>query len=409
MLDRRALLATLGPALLAPRFARAADDPWALIFEQGRYLPFWQSLQEGTADPRAGPPEQFAAYLGEESVALARAAKQQNPTLSLPPEDLKATDAVKRIVAAAKGRRVVILNEAHVCSRHRAFLAHLLKALRPEGFTHLAAETFGNEPNVPNVSALTAGSSFDPSMGTYTLDPVLAESVRQSLDLGYRLVSYEIRSDQRDPAKKTKAESIAQRDGAEAANLAAILAANPKARLLVYVGYSHLREGLDDEGASWMARRLKDLTGIDPLTVSQSRTGSFGPHAPDGPLTQEVLARFKPQRPIIVETDAGVCIGAGMDTADLAVFHPALPDQFGRPGWLAAAPGRRRVTIPLPPFEGQALVQAFHAADPAASVPADQYLPPAGAKEANFLLRPGRYRLRLETLAGLTTLGEASI
>jgi hypothetical protein len=67
------------------------------------------------------------------------------------------------------------------------------------------------------------------------------------------------------------------------------------------------------------------------------------------------------------------------------------------------------VTAPLPPFDGLALVQAFHAADPAASVPADQYLLPVGAKEANFLLRPGRYRLRLETLAGLTTLGEATV
>lgn len=409
MIDRRTLLAALGPALLAPGLARAVDEPWALIYEQGRYLPYWQALQDKTASTGAVPLEQFAAFLGEETVALARAAKQQNPDLTLPAEDLVVTDAVQRIVKAAKGRRVVILNEAHICSRHRAFLAHLLEALRLEGFTHLAAETFGNEADQPNVSALTAGGAFDPDMGTYTLDPVFAEAARRSVELGYRLASYEIRRDQRDPAKKTKAEAVPQREGAEAANLAAMLAADPKARLLIHVGYSHLREGLDRDGYSWMARRLKELTGIDPLTISQSSTGSFGPHAADGPLTQQVLTRFSPKRPIVIETAAGVCIGAGMDTADLAVFHPALPDQFGRPGWLAAAPGRRRVTTALPAFEGLALAQAVHSADPAACVPADQYLLPTGAKQANFLLRPGRYRLRLETLSGLTALREVSV
>lgn len=409
MIDRRALLALAGSALLSPRLARADDDPWAVIFEQGRYLPYWQSQQSTPPAPGPMPYQQFAATLGEEATALARAYRQQNPTLSLPPEPLKATDAIQRIVTAARRRRVVILNEAHVCSRHRAFLAHLLEALRPEGFTHLAAETFGNEPDGQNISTLTVGRPFDPGMGTYTLDPVLAEAVRRSVELGYRLASYEIREDQRDPTKKTRLESIAQREAAEAANLAALLAANPEARFLVYVGYNHLREGLDDEGSSWMARRLRDLSGIDPLTVSQSSTGSFGPHASDGRLTQEVLARFTPSNPIIVETDAGVCIGAGMDTADLAVFHPALPDQFGRPGWLAAAPGRRHAAAPLPPFEGLTLIQAVHADDPEACVPADQYLLKPGNSTAHFFLRPGRYRLRLERPDGLTPLGEIRV
>lgn len=406
MMDRRAFLACAGAALLGPSLARAQDEPYGLIFDQGRYLPYWQSLQGA---PGPIPLPQFAAMLGDEPTALARAYKQQNPSLSLPPEPLKATAAIPRIVAAAKGRRLVILNEAHVCSRHRAFLADLLVALRPEGFTHLAAETFGNDPDSPNVSTLKAGQPFDPGMGTYSLDPVLAETVRQSVELGYRLASYEIRNDQRDPARTAKLESIAQREAAEAANLAALLAADPEARFVVYVGYNHLREGLDAEGSSWMARRLKDATGIDPLTVSQSSTGSFGPHAPDGPLTQAVLARFNPQRPIVVETDAGVCIGAGMDTADLAVFHPSLPDQSGRPGWLAAAPGRKPVTAALPPFEGPALVQAIHAGDPDICVPADQYLLKPGDRSANLLLRPGRYRVRVETLSGFLPLGEIDV
>jgi hypothetical protein len=41
-------------------------------------------------------------------------------------------------------------------------------------------------------------------------------------------------------------------------------------------------------------------------------------------------------------------------------------------------------------------------------IPADQYLLPQGAREAVFYLRPGRYRVRLETTAGFTPVGEVT-
>lgn len=55
-----------------------------------------------------------------------------------------------------------------------------------------------------------------------------------------------------------------------------------------------------------------------------------------------------------------------------------------------------RVALPESRLKGLLLVQAVHAKDPPRTVPADQYLLPMGPA-ATFLLRLGRYRLRLES------------
>jgi hypothetical protein len=87
------------------------------------------------------------------------------------------------------------------------------------------------------------------------------------------------------------------------------------------------------------------------------------------------------------------------------VFHPPVADVAGRPGWLAADPARRRVEVAVPGSrEATVLVQAIHAVDSDLAIPADQLVLPPGAVSAVLFLRPGVYRLRLETDAGLVPL-----
>jgi hypothetical protein len=159
-----------------------------------------------------------------------------------------------------------------------------------------------------------------------------------------------------------------------------------------------------------MGARFAALAGIEPLTIQQDATGSFAPHAPDSPATAAVLARFQPKRSIAVFDAQGVALNSRALVCDLTVFHPSLPDVEGRPGWLARAERRSRVQVSLPALaaEGYVLAQALHAADPDPAIPADQYLLAKGAHEAIFHLRPGRYRVRLETPEGFTSVGEVS-
>jgi hypothetical protein len=399
---RRGAVLGLGAAMLTgTAFAQEpARAGFGRLMNEGRYLPVWRETVG------AHPPDfnvQWASFVGEEGVALAG----RYPPLTDPlAADAEVQDAVAAIAEAARGRRVVLLNESHSASRHRLFLAKVMRALRPEGFDILACETFANRKpgEGPSVYGLRAGQPFEPSNGYYTYDPVFADTVREALERGYRLQAYEHNWDQRDMSLKG-AEAIARREIAQAENLAAVLAANPSSRVLVHVGFSHLRKTPDHRGNQWMTMRLQEKTGIEPLSVSQAYTGSYGPHGADPALTQAVLARFAPKAPIVVRA-GGRALGAEAAGADLAVFHPSLPDVEGRPGWLAADPGRRRLVVATPqrPAGDVVIVQAVHAYEPDRAVPADQHVLAKDERRAVLFLRPGTYRLRLESEAGFATL-----
>jgi hypothetical protein len=428
MISRRAFSIGVGAGVLSPRLALAAAAPAGppfsaevadisaagiVIFRSGRYLAEWPRMVADLDPEGRDSFQQWAALLGDETTALADAARPR------PAPDLggaRAEDALTAIVRAARGRRVVMLNEAHVASRHRGFLGRLVRALRAEGFTHLAAETFGN-PGVKlataPVESLRAGAALNPGQGYYINDPVYAEAVRDALALGYRLVAYEQRPDQM-AAVETPQAGIPRREQAQAENLAAALKQWPEGRFLVHVGYGHLSKTPIEEIGPMMGGRFKALTGVDPLTIVQDSTGSFEPHARDSAATRAVLAKFQPKDSIVVFDANGEALYGRRLGCDLTVFHPALPDVEGRPGWLAATPGRRRVAVRLPtpaPVRapgGYVLAQAVPAADPDPAIPADQYLLAAGVREAVFHLRPGRYRIRLETPEGFTAVGEAT-
>ena len=85
----------------------------------------------------------------------------------------------------------------------------------------------------------------------------------------------------------------------------------------------------------------------------------------------------------------------------MSVFHPRMAPVAGRPGWLAADPERRRVTIKVPALDEQVLIQALRLQEGTAGPPSDHYLLPPGATEATFFLHPGRYFFRQETAAGI--------
>lgn len=402
-ITRRGMSAGLGVLALAGQAAAQSASPNAMerLMKDGRYLPLWRE----TVQPPPGkkPNTQWASFVGEEGIALVGGNPPLGDDLA---NDATARDAVAAIVEASRGRRVVMLNESHSASRHRLFLAKVLRALRPEGFDILSAETFSNHApgELPGVRGLKKGDPFSMEEGYYTCDPIFADAAREALDLGYRLEAHEQTSAQWNATLKGP-EAIAARETHQSVHLAAILAANPSSRVLVYVGFSHLRKTPDFAGNRWMAARFLEKTGIDPLSVSQATSGSFGPYGNDPPLTKTILERFSPKAPIVVRSD-GVSVGAESAGADLAVFHPSLPDVEGRPGWLAADPVRKRLAVKLPKRSAGevVIVQAVHAHEPDKAVPADQQVLAKDETRAVLFLRPGSYRLRIESDAGFATL-----
>lgn len=211
--------------------------------------------------------------------------------------------------------------------------------------------------------------------GHYVREAAFGRLLRTVKRLDYVLVPYED-GRPRDP-DLTVAESIARREAFQAQALAdALAAAGPDARLLVHVGYSHARETpirfADGREDLWMAARLRMLTGIDPLTISQyqcrdasreMRLAGTGPDAPEGAF-------------------------------DFVVAHPVTRFSGHRPVWRAGS-GDKRVPVPatLVPRQGAHIVEARPVGEPDSAVPMVRVLVFPG-EAVDLLLPPGHYRLR---------------
>lgn len=399
---------TTGLAAATGVRAQEAITPEQRLRNEGRYLPHYLALkarlEAGDDEMARAELSQYAAFLGDEATALGLVERPPHPRIEGPDMDAaEARDAIDAIVEGAGRTRVVILNEAHNISGHRAFAAAVARALRPLGYDWFAAEAFvtsWREPT-PSIGLYREGMPFTHQMGWYTQDPVFAETVREAARLGYRFADYEQTWLQR-PSEDLDSEArIAAREQAQAENLIAnVLAPYPDAKVFVFVGYSHAMEkpGL---GGTWFAARLKALTGIDPLTIEQSSNWPALDPVNDARHVAAVLAKFAPTAPIVVSSN-GLSVGSRgyAGQMDLSVFHPRREAVSGRPGWLAADPMRQAVEVAVPPFEGPALLQVMRTHEGPAGVPADQFLLQPGQERATLMLHPGAYFLRLERPGG---------
>lgn len=392
----------------------AGDYPGAAIDVHLRKNQYLAALRAAEKEAKADTEGMFVDRLGllQSFVGLERealvtfdsmGAEPLAPVASSPIDDATALDAIPAIVEAAKGRRIVILNESHHVSRHRAFAAELARALRKEGFDTFAAETFAD------VEGTAKRGYPDHSTGYYSQDPVFGELVRTVLELGYRTVAYEATFHAPQPDQDQRMR-INDREIQQSANLKErVFDAFPGARLFVYVGYSHATENWVDKGGpkelAWMAARLASLTGLDPLTVDQ--TGAMPRSEPrfESPHRRRALDAGKLDRPRVFRQGDGTFFVAGTyaGKVDMQVFHPPLGESKGRPDWLAR--GRRAVDLPaeavkaLDP-ERTSLVQSFRASESEDAIPADQFVVRGRSERPVLLLAPGRYRIVVQDEAG---------
>ena len=160
---------------------------------------------------------------------------------------------INQLVKEAKGQQLIMVNENHFYPNHRLFLTQLLPALKAEGFQYLALEalTKGEEQR------LNRGGDIQFKTGFYTKEQRFVELIKTAQQLGLQLISYEsARSD---------------REVGQAENLYAnTFEKDPKAKVIVYAGISHILEKPDNKGRKWMATVFKEKYGIDPLTISQT-------------------------------------------------------------------------------------------------------------------------------------------
>ena len=286
--------------------------------------------------------------------------------------------ALDEIVHRAGQTSIVIINESHERSRTRWFTTEIARHLRPLGYDTLGLETLSNPPAtvpqryLPSFLSHPELPYLSDDDGHYSSEAAYGRLGRQAKALGYRLLPYEDNTHNEPSKGVSQSQQIALREEAQANNLAAFVKSHPAAKPLIHVGYSHAAEVPRADGQKWMAARLKEKTGIDPLTISQTtcRGGSDSMR----------LATLPSDQP------------AG--TFDLIIDHPTERFTRGRPDWRKMA-GDRIIAIPrkLRPTKGWRVIEARPLGEPDTSVPVDRVAIRPG-EDIGLLLPPGRYHIR---------------
>lgn len=205
--------------------------------------------------------------------------------------------AIDYIVAQARKTRVVVLGQNGHQPLHHLFARKVLNALRQEGFEYLALETMGYYDTLMarrGYPVLPTGEAFR--------EPQMGKLAREAIAIGYRPFAYDKRKLQTDA-----------RELAQAKNLQAFLEANKAAKVVMYCSAANAREAAHDtlrfKTPLGMAHHLKQLSGIDPLTIDQALLTEKSAPKFESPYYQWITNRFT----IIPEPPA-------KDTAVLAIL-----------------------------------------------------------------------------------------
>jgi len=351
----------------------------------------------------------FSAILGDDASARALAdardagGEPDEPSMSADEAERRlhggsARDAMEAVVEAARTHRVVMLNEAHHLSEGRAFALRLLEPLRRQGFRYLAVEAL----DARDTALQARGYPAVGRTGLYTSEPVFGELLRAALRLGYVLVPYDVTA-AIPPRAGDPYWAANERERMQAQNLRdRVFARDPAARVLVYAGYGHV---IEHPRGEWrpMALQLKEMTGLDPLTVDQTVMSAHATPAAEHPLYRAAVeAGLARGGPVVVTDSAGAPVVADFEV-DLQVFHPRPAQDNGRPSFLRLGGLRSAQRVGLPACASPpCLVRAFAAAEGADAVPLDQVLAQGGARNAVLFLPRGPVRIQVTDAAGTT-------
>ncbi|QWT19798.1 hypothetical protein KPL74_18885 [Bacillus sp. NP157] len=353
------------PAMAAIDILLNKGDPWHdYVALRARLAGIPASTRHPALDPFAQADTLFGRYADATRHYLEYAPNAAAP-IACPgtPWHRSGLDALPALIGDA---RVVVINEAHIEPATRATVIALLPALRKMGFRHIALEALVT--GKAEALGKRGYAHDDTEAAVYLREPVFAELIREAAAQGFDFVAY----DQPEAAN-------GGREAASAALLKAWLDAHPGEKLLVQVGYAHVRR---EQG--WLAERLSKLPGLAMVTIDQV-SGIRG-CAGDGAVAAAPS----------VWTQAGKGWSLHPALIDITLTWARDDRRGAANSWMTLGGQRREVTLPSSTCGGKrpCLVEALVPGEDK-GVPADR-LGLAGKNEQPILyLKPGNYALRV--------------
>ncbi len=243
--------------------------------------------------------------------------------------NFEAYEAVDVILEEAANSSAVFINEAHHIPMHRAFTYSLLRGLYDQGYRYFGIEALSHEDTLLNERGYPIKSS-----GYLVQEPMMNELIREAIWLGFTVFPYENNHD-----------SLHREEG-QARNIYEQIKDDPDAKVLVHAGYDHISE--DDKweiaGSIPMAVHFKKLTGIDPLTIDQTRMYERSHSSFENGYYGMIGYPRTPQ--LFLNEEGQVFVNPSDNKHyDIQVFHPRTRYVEERPDWQML--GGHKQLVPL--------------------------------------------------------------
>ena len=210
--------------------------------------------------------------------------------------------------------------------------------------------------------------------GYYSNDVVYAQLLRSARALSFEIVAYEQEQDQvapEDPENPINRSS--ERDRWQAKNIISrIFDKDPDAKVLIHCGYGHVSEEMLSRSTP-MTLFLKDMTGIDPLSISQVNFSERHSSERESPWRRQAANQgFLSDHPIVLvgSHDNLIDFRTGVD---IEVVGLKTKYENGRPVWMRMGGIRSLKTIKTPEcISRSCVVEVFDSTEDERAVPYDR-------------------------------------
>lgn len=291
----------------------------------------------------------------------------------------KSEEALPFVKSKIKNEQIVIINEAHHQPFHRIFTLELLEELYDLGFRYFGLETLDERDTTLNQRKYPNTDS-----GFYTKEPQFGELVREALKFGFQLFAYE------------KIEEGLDREVEQAKNIQKMIDKDPSGKFLIHCGFTHAAEGQVPGWGKAMAGRLKEFTGINPLTINQSDFTEASDKSSEDPLYQNLDPKYTSV--YLDSLGESYKYEPAPDYFDIMIFNKRTKMKNNRPEWVFHS-GKKPIELKLTDLDIKlpALVMAFYPdEDYTKAVPADIQELENVSDTIYLALKPGKYNVVIQ-------------
>lgn len=314
-------------------------------------------------------------------------------------KNYKATSAINEIVKKADNHQIVIINEAHFSAQNRVFSQLVLENLKANGFTTLFVETLLPKNSKKSDSLLNDRKYPLISSGYYVKEPQYANMIRKAIQLNYKVLPYEFIPN--DSIKKPMDKWFAREKG-QAENILDYLQNNPKAKIIIHCGYGHLGEKIYNENIGMMGAVLKQKSGLDPFTISQTSWLETTSEKTKNPY-RKIIDKKPPTEISVFKNEQNVLFSSDKENYDVQIYFPKTTYIKGRPNWLLMIKSRKSVNIPFEKIHLNYpyLVFAYHKNEDIEKMVAADIIEIKNKNDKKTLiLEKGNYQLLIKNLEG---------